>query len=62
MDKNAIPKWLDVNNTAYMEWVLYFANPASKFGVVPTKKYWEWITKGSHRSVSKNKNAAGAHK
>lgn len=54
MDKNSIPKWLDVNNTAHMDWVLYFADPASKFGVVPTKKYWGWLTKSSHRRLDNN--------
>jgi hypothetical protein len=47
MDKAAIPKWLDVDNAALMAWVLYFADPASKFGVAPTKKYWAWVTRKS---------------
>ena len=64
MDKNSIPKWLDVNNAAHMEWVHYFADPASKFGVVPTKQYWEFLTKTktSPRRIDKNNNNAGTHK
>mmetsp|Transcript_40532 Transcript_40532/g.100176 ORF Transcript_40532/g.100176 Transcript_40532/m.100176 type:complete len:321 (-) Transcript_40532:1314-2276(-) len=43
MDKSSIPKWIDVSNATLMEWIYYFANPASKFGTVPTKKYWAWL-------------------
>jgi hypothetical protein len=50
MDKSTIPKWLDVKNAYHMDCLLYFANPASKFGVAPTKKYWKWVTNGTHRS------------
>ena len=40
MDISTIPKFLSVN----MDWAHYFANSASKYGVAPTKKYWDWIT------------------
>ena len=37
MDNAAVPKWIDLDNKMLMTIVYYFADPAAKFGVPPTK-------------------------
>ena len=50
MDNASLPGWLDVNNRIVMMIVHYFADPGAKFGVSPTKEYWEWLKEASPRA------------
>ena len=50
MDNASLPGWLDVNNTIVMAILNYFADPAAKFGVGPTKEYWHWLKETSPRA------------
>ena len=61
MDNAAVPKWIDLDNKMLMTIVYYFADPAAKFGVPPTKKYWQWLTRSPphkrvHSAASKKRN------
>ena len=53
MDNASLPGWLDVNNTLLMAIVNYFADPAAKFGVAPTKEYWDWLKETSPRAAAR---------
>ena len=62
MDKACILRWVDINNKLMMTVLYYLADPAAKFGVPPTKEYWQWLTETPPRRRVTRRNKPIAYK
>lgn len=62
MDKACIPRWVDINNKLMMTVLYYLADPVAKFGVPPTKEYWQWLTETPPRRRVTRRNKPIAYK